>query len=132
MKEHGRFEKTIVFCEDSEEAAIMRQELVNLNSDLVKKHPNYVVRIVSEEGDIGYGHLDKFMDIDSQTPVIATTSKLLSTGVDIPTCKNIVLFKTINSIVEFKQIVGRGTRVREDYGKLFFNILDFGIIIVCG
>jgi type I restriction enzyme R subunit len=125
MREHNRYAKTIVFCEDSEEAAIMRQELVNLNSDLVKTLPNYVVRIVSKEGDVGYGELDKFMDIDSDAPVIVTTSKLLSTGVDVQTCKNIVIFKTINSIVEFKQIIGRGTRVREDYGKLYFNILDF-------
>lgn len=125
MKKHGRFDKTIVFCEDSEEAAFMRQELVNLNNDLVKEYPNYIVRIVSLEGEIGYGELDKFMDIDSQTPVIVTTSKLLSTGVDIQTCKNIVIFKTINSIVDFKQIIGRGTRVREDYGKLYFNIIDF-------
>jgi type I restriction enzyme R subunit len=83
------------------------------------------VRITSDEGDIGRGHLGRFQDVETQAPVIATTSKLLSTGVDIPTCKNIVLVQVINSIVEFKQIIGRGTRVRDDYGKYHFNILDY-------
>ncbi|PZP42008.1 MAG: hypothetical protein DI598_17445 [Pseudopedobacter saltans] len=97
----------------------------NLNADLVQQYPDYVVRIVSEEGDIGKGHLDRFMDIDELIPVIVTTSKLLSTGVDILTCKNIVIFRTVNSMTELKQIVGRGTRVREDKEKLFFTILDY-------
>jgi len=102
-----------------------RREFSNLNKDLVQQYPDYVVRIVSEEGDIGKGHLSKFMDIDEPIPVVVTTSKLLSTGVDVPTCKNIVIFRMVNSMTEFKQIVGRGTRVREDKEKLFFTILDY-------
>jgi type I restriction enzyme R subunit len=81
--------------------------------------------VVSEEGDVGRGHLDRFMEIETKTPVILTTAQLLTTGIDAPMCKNIVIFKVINSIVDFKQIIGRGTRVRDDYGKLYFNILDY-------
>ena len=125
MKKTDRFAKTIVFCVDQEHAEHMRMALNNLNKDLVQKDQNYVVRIVSDEGDVGKGHLEKFMDIEATNPVIVTTSKLLTTGVDIPTCKNIVIFRVINSMTEFKQIIGRGTRVREDYGKLYFNILDY-------
>lgn len=125
MTKNGRYGKTIVFCVDQEHADHMRRELNNLNSDIIKDYPNYVVRIVSEEGEIGKGHLSDFMDIDEEFPVIVTTSKLLSTGVDIPTCANVVLFRNINSMTEFKQIIGRGTRVREDKGKLFFTILDY-------
>jgi type I restriction enzyme, R subunit len=112
-----------VFCVNQEHADQFRREISNLNTDLVQQYPDYVVRIVSEEGDIGKGHLGRFMDIDEPIPVVVTTSKLLSTGVDVPTCKNIVIFRTINSMTEFKQIVGRGTRVREDKEKLFFTIL---------
>jgi len=83
------------------------------------------VRITSEEGDIGRGYLSRFMDIETKTPVLVTTSQLLTTGVDVPLCKNIVLFRIINSMVDFKQMIGRGTRVRDDYGKLFFTILDY-------
>lgn len=125
LKAHDRFAKTIVFCVDQEHAAEMRQELVNLNSDLVQQFPNYVCRVTSNEGDIGKGHLSDFQDLEKATPVILTTSQLLTTGVDAPTVKNIVLARIIGSMVEFKQIIGRGTRVREDYGKLFFNILDY-------
>jgi len=125
MVKYGSFDKTIVFCVNQEHADHFRRELSNLNKDLVRQYPDYVVRIVSEEGDIGKGHLSKFMDIDESIPVIVTTSKLLSTGVDIPTCKNIVIFREVNSMTEFKQIVGRGTRVREDKEKLFFTILDY-------
>lgn len=125
MLKYGRFDKTIVFCVNQEHADQFRREISNLNTDLVQQYPDYVVRIVSEEGDIGKGHLGRFMDIDEPIPVIVTTSKLLSTGVDVPTCKNIVIFRTINSMTEFKQIVGRGTRVREDKEKLFFTILDY-------
>lgn len=117
--------KTIVFCVDQEHADDMRRELNNLNTDLVKDHPDYVVRIVSDEGDIGRGHLDRFMDIETRTPVLVTTSQLLTTGVDVPLCKNIVLFRVINSMTDFKQMIGRGTRVRDDYDKLFFTILDY-------
>jgi type I restriction enzyme R subunit len=125
MVKYGRFDKTIVFCVNQEHADQFRREISNLNTDLVQQYPDYVVRIVSEEGDIGKGHLGRFMDIDEPIPVLVTTSKLLSTGVDVPTCKNIVIFRTINSMTEFKQIVGRGTRVREDKEKLFFTILDY-------
>lgn len=125
LKETDRWAKTIIFCVDMDHADIMRSMLNNLNSDLSKDKPDYVVRIVSDEGDIGRGYLDKFMDIETETPVLVTTSQLLTTGVDIPLCKNIVLFRTVNSMTDFKQIIGRGTRVRDDYGKLFFTILDY-------
>lgn len=117
--------KTIVFCVDQEHALEMRQALVNCNSDLVAKHPDYVCRVTADEGDIGKGHLSRFQDIESSSPVILTTSQLLTTGVDAPTCKNIVLARLVGSMVEFKQIIGRGTRVSSDYGKLFFNIVDY-------
>ena len=125
MLENGRFDKTVVFCVDQEHASDMRQALNNLNADLVKDNPNYVCRITADEGDIGKGHLSRFMDVEADIPVIATTSQLLSTGVDMPTVKNVVLARVVSSMTEFKQIIGRGTRVRDDYGKLFFNILDY-------
>jgi len=125
MMETDRSAKTIIFCVDQEHADEMRRALNNLNADLVMDHQDYVCRVTSEEGDIGRGHLSDFQDLESKTPVILTTSKLLTTGVDAPTCKNIVLVRPINSMTEFKQIIGRGTRVREDYGKLYFNILDY-------
>lgn len=117
--------KTIVFCVDSEHAEQMRQALSNANTSRVRQHPSYVVRIVSAEGDVGTEHLGAFVDVESDTPVIATTSKLLGTGVDIPTVKNIVLFKPIGSMVEFKQIIGRGTRLYPDDDKLTFDIIDY-------
>ena len=125
LKKTDRFAKTIVFCEDQEEADEVRRLLNNLNQDLAKEYPDYVCRIVSDEGPLGRGHLGRFQEPDRTTPVIVTTSKLLTTGVDIPTCKNIVIYRTINSPTDFKQIIGRGTRVRTDYGKLFFNIVDY-------
>ncbi len=125
MLKNGRFDKTIVFCVDQEHADQFRREISNHNADLVRQYPDYAVRIVSEEGDVGKGHLGKFMDIDEPIPVVVTTSRLLSTGVDVPTCKNIVLFRMVNSMTEFKQIIGRGTRVRDDKEKLFFTILDY-------
>lgn len=125
LVKNGRFDKTIVFCVNQEHADHFRRELSNLNTDLVIQYPDYVVRIVSDEKEIGKGHLGKFMDIDEPIPVIVTTSRLLSTGVDVQTCKNIVLFRLVNSMTEFKQIIGRGTRVREDKEKLFFTILDY-------
>ena len=125
MLKNGRFDKTIVFCVDQEHADQFRREISNLNADLVRQYPDYAVRIVSEEGQVGKGHLGKFMDIDEPIPVLVTTSRLLSTGVDVPTCRNIVLFRSVNSTTEFKQIIGRGTRVREDKQKLFFTILDY-------
>jgi type I restriction enzyme R subunit len=125
LNETDRFAKTIVFCVDQEHAEQMRMALNNLNADLVKENPDYVCRIVSDEGEVGKGHLSNFMELETETPTIVTTSKLLTTGVDIQLCKNIVIFRIINSMVEFKQTIGRGTRVRDDYGKLFFDILDY-------
>jgi type I restriction enzyme R subunit len=125
LKATDRFAKTIVFCVDQEHADEMRRALTNLNADLVQQHPDFACRVTAIEGDIGRGHLSKFQDVERQTPVILTTSQMLTTGVDAPTVKNIVLVRVINSMTEFKQIIGRGTRVRDDYDKLFFNILDY-------
>ena len=125
LKKTDRFAKTIVFCVDQEHADEMRRALNNLNADLVKQYPDYVCRVTADEGDIGRGHLGRFQDVEKGTPVILTTSQLLTTGVDVPTCKNIVLARVVGSMTDFKQIIGRGTRVRDDYGKLWFNILDY-------
>ncbi|MFN8187884.1 MAG: DEAD/DEAH box helicase family protein [Gaiellales bacterium] len=125
LRRTDRMAKTIVFCVDSEHAEQMRAALHSENQDLTRQYPHYVARIVSVEGDVGKEHLDNFGDVDSETPVIATTSKLLSTGVDLPTVKNIVLFKPIGSMVEFKQIIGRGTRLYPDADKLSFEIIDY-------
>jgi type I restriction enzyme R subunit len=125
LKKTDRFAKTIVFCVDQEHADEMRRELNNLNADLVRQYPDYVCRVTADEGQIGRGHLSRFQELETTSPVILTTSQLLTTGVDAQTCKNIVLARVINSMTEFKQIIGRGTRVRDDYGKLFFNILDY-------
>ena len=125
LKATDRFAKTIVFCVDQEHADEMRRALTNLNADLVRQHPDFACRVTANEGDIGRGHLSKFQDVERQTPVILTTSQMLTTGVDAPTVKNIVLVRVINSMTEFKQIIGRGTRVRDDYDKLFFSILDY-------
>jgi type I restriction enzyme R subunit len=125
MKKQDRFAKTIVFCVDQEHASEMRTALSNLNADLVKEYPDYVCRVTADEGDVGRGHLSRFQDVDTKTPTIVTTSQLLTTGVDVPTCKNVVLARVIGSMTEFKQIIGRGTRVRDDYGKLWFNIIDY-------
>jgi type I site-specific restriction endonuclease len=103
----------------------MRTALNNLNADLVQQFPDYVCRVTADEGDIGRGHMQRFQDVETRTPVILTTSQLLTTGLDAPTCRNVVLVRLVNSMVEFKQIIGRGTRVRDDYGKLWFNILDY-------
>jgi type I restriction enzyme R subunit len=103
----------------------MRQALSNLNVDLVQKYPDYVCRVTADEGDIGSAHRAKFQDVETKTPVILTTSQLLTTGVDAPTCCNVVLARVVGSMTEFKQIIGRGTRLREDYGKLFFSIIDY-------
>jgi type I restriction enzyme, R subunit len=125
LKKTGRYDKTIVFCVDQEHAIEMRHALNNLNSDLVRLNADYVCRVTSDEGDIGRGHLSDFQDVERPTPVILTTSQMLTTGIDAPTVHNIVLVRVINSMTEFKQIIGRGTRVRDDYGKFFFNILDY-------
>ena len=125
MRKTDRFAKTIVFCVDQEHADEMRRAINNLNTDIVKQYPDYVCRVTADEGDIGRGHLGRFQELETTTPVILTTSQLLTTGVDAPTCKNIVLARVINSMTDFKQIIGRGTRVRDDYGKLYFSILDY-------
>jgi len=125
MKRIGRYDKTIVFCVDQEHALDMRKALKNQNADLVKIHPNYVQRVVSDEGKFGRSHLDDFQDPETDTPVILTTSQMLTTGVDAPTCRNIVLFKPIGSMTDFKQIIGRGTRVLEEHGKYWFTIIDY-------
>lgn len=124
LKQTNRFNKTIVFCVDIDHAERMRRALINENKDLVKENPNYIMRIT---GDIPEGKkaLDYFIAEDEKYPVIATTSSLMSTGVDCKTCKVIALDKNIGSMTEFKQIIGRGTRLREDLGKNFFTILDF-------
>lgn len=125
LKRTDRKAKTIVFCVDQEHASEMRAALSNLNADLVAQSPDYVCRVTADEGDVGRGHLGRFQDVDSSNPTILTTSQLLTTGVDAPTCKNVVLARVVSSMTEFKQIIGRGTRVRDDYGKLWFNIIDY-------
>jgi type I restriction enzyme R subunit len=125
LKRTDRFAKTIVFCVDQEHASEMRQALVNLNADLVAQYPDYIARVTADEGAIGRGYLSKFQDLETKTPVILTSSQLLTTGVDAPTCKNVVLARVVGSMSEFKQIIGRGTRLRDDYGKLWFNIIDY-------
>ena len=125
LKQTDRFAKTIVFCVDQEHASEMRHALASLNADLVKHYPDYVCRVTADEGDIGSAHRAKFQDVETRTPAVLTTSQLLTTGVDAPTCKNIVLARVVGSLPEFKQIIGRGTRLRPDYGKLAFNIIDY-------
>jgi type I restriction enzyme R subunit len=125
LKGTDRFAKTLVFCVDQEHAAEMRHELGNLNADLRKTYPDYVCRVTSDEGAIGAGHLSRFQDVDLPTPTILTTSQLLTTGVDAEMVKNVVLARVVGSLAEFKQIIGRGTRLNVDYGKEYFNILDF-------
>ena len=120
----GRMTKTIVFCPDIEEAAEMRTLLVNMNADMCRKSPYYVTRIVGEDKE-GKKQLDNFISVDEPYPVIVTTSELLSTGVDCKTCGLIVIDKEIGSMTEFKQIIGRGTRLRKDKGKWHLEILDF-------
>lgn len=125
LKESGdRFQKTIVFCVDTEHAARMRQALVNENKDLVQKNDRYVMRITGNDPQ-GSAQIGNFIDPESIYPVIVTTSKLLSTGVDAQTCRLIVLDREIGSMTEFKQIVGRGTRVHEDSKKYYFTLVDF-------
>ena len=124
LKATDRYHKTIVFCENIDHAERMRQALVNANPDLAAANAKYVMRITGDN-DEGKAQLDNFIDPESTYPVIATTSQLMSTGVDAQTCHLIVLDKRINSMTEFKQIIGRGTRINEEYGKLYFTIMDF-------
>ncbi len=124
LKETNRFDKAIVFCENIDHAERMRQALVNENADLVAQNSKYVMRITGDNEE-GKAELDNFIFPESTYPVIATTSKLMSTGVDAQTCKLIVLDQRIQSMTEFKQIIGRGTRINEDCGKYYFTIMDF-------
>lgn len=124
LKATDRYAKTIVFCENIDHAERMRQALVNANPDLAAANKRYVVRITGDN-DEGKAQLDHFIDPESTYPVIATTSRLMTTGVDAQTCQLIVLDRRIASMTEFKQIIGRGTRINEDYGKLYFTIMDF-------
>ena len=124
LKSLDRFAKTIVFCTDIDHANRMRIALINENADLVSKHPNYVVKITGDD-KIGKQELDNFTDVEERFPVIATTSKMLTTGIDTKMVKLVVLEANIGSMTEFKQIVGRGTRIREEEGKVYFTVMDF-------
>jgi type I restriction enzyme R subunit len=124
LKGGDRFSKTIVFCVDIEHAEAMRRELANANADLVATNSKYVMQITGDNKE-GKNHLDAFISPSELYPVIATTSKLMTTGVDAQTCKLIVLDSNIGSMTEFKQIIGRGTRINEDFGKHYFTIMDF-------
>jgi len=119
-----RLQPTIVFCVDTEHALLMRQALINENQDLIGQHPHYVVRITGNDPE-GMLQLDNFIDPLKPMPVIVTTSRLLSTGVDVQTCKLIVLDREVGSMTEFKQIVGRGTRLHADTNKYYFTLVDF-------
>ena len=118
------YAKTIVFCDDIDHAERMRKALVNLNPERVKENRKYIMRITGDEQE-GKAELDNFINPEERYPVIATTSKLMTTGVDAQTCKLVVLDQHIRSMTEFKQIIGRGTRINEDYDKYWFTIMDF-------
>lgn len=124
LKGYDRFAKTIVFCADIEHAEGMRTELANANADLFAQNNKYVMQITGDNPE-GKRELDSFINPSETYPVIATTSKLMTTGVDAQTCKLIVLDSNIGSMTEFKQIIGRGTRINEEYGKTYFTIMDF-------
>ncbi len=124
LKATDRYAKTIVFCTDIDHANRMRQALINENADLVAKHWNYCVKITGDD-EVGKQELDNFTDVEERCPVIATTSKMLTTGIDTKMVKFIVLESNIQSVTEFKQIIGRGTRIREAEGKVYFTIMDF-------
>lgn len=124
LQENDPYGKAIIFCQDIDHADRMRRAMVNLNPELVNKNERYVVRITGDVPNVGR-ELDDFMSPEETYPVVATTSKLLTTGVDIPTCKLIVLDAEINSMTEFKQIIGRGTRIDVDNEKHYFTIMDF-------
>ena len=125
LLESDPYAKTIVFCVDQEHADTMREILSNLNAEHVQKYPDYVSRITADEGDFGRERLSRFQDIEDDSVIIVTTSKLLTTGVDAPTVKNIAIARGVGSMVEFKQMIGRGTRVCEEYNKFTFNIIDY-------
>lgn len=124
LKKTNRYDKTIIFCVDIEHAERMRQAIVAENADLALENRKYVMRITGDDNE-GKREVDNFINPEERYPVIATTSKLMTTGVDAQTCKLIVLDSNIRSMTEFKQIIGRGTRINEEYGKTFFTIMDF-------
>ncbi len=124
LKGYDRFAKTIVFCVDIDHAERMRSALIKLNGDLFNENNKYIMQITGDN-DEGKRELDNFINPEERYPVIATTSELMTTGVDAQTCKVIVLDANINSTTKFKQIIGRGTRINEEYNKLYFTILDF-------
>ena len=124
LKKTNRFDKTIIFCVDINHAQRMRAAIANENSDLMAKNSKFVMQITGDN-DEGKRELDNFINPEERYPVIATTSKLMTTGVDAQTCKLIVLDSNIGSMTEFKQIIGRGTRINEEFGKTFFTIMDF-------
>jgi len=124
LKKTNRFDKTIIFCVDIDHAQRMRSAIANENSDLTLKNSKYVMQITGDN-DEGKRELDNFINPEERYPVIATTSKLMTTGIDAQTCKLIVLDSNIGSMTEFKQIIGRGTRINEEFGKTFFTIMDF-------
>ena len=124
LRKTNRFDKTIVFCVDIEHAERLRQAIANENVDLVRENYKYVMRITGDD-EQGKREVDNFINPEERYPVIVTTSKLMTTGVDAQTCKLIVLDSNIRSMTEFKQIIGRGTRINEEYGKTFFAIMDF-------
>ncbi|MDZ7605398.1 MAG: type I restriction-modification enzyme R subunit C-terminal domain-containing protein [Cyclobacteriaceae bacterium] len=124
LRATNRMDKTIIFCVDIDHAERMREAIANENRDLYAQNTKYVMKITGDD-ELGKNELDNFTNPEEPYPVIATTSKLMTTGVDAQTCKLIVLDSNIASMTEFKQIIGRGTRIREDFGKLFFTIMDF-------
>ncbi|MEX0910094.1 MAG: DEAD/DEAH box helicase family protein [Candidatus Paceibacterota bacterium] len=124
LKDTDRMQKAIIFCVDIDHAERVREELANQNPDLVARNHRYVMRITGDN-EAGKNEIENFINPESPYPTLVTTSKLLTTGVDAQTCKLIVLDAPINSMTEFKQIIGRGTRINEDYGKYYFNIMDF-------
>ncbi len=124
LKRTNPMDKTIVFCEDIPHAERMRRALINLNPEMVKRNDKYVMKITGDDEE-GKGQLQNFSDKKKEWPVIVTTSELMTTGVNVKTCKLIVLDQTIRSMTKFKQIIGRGTRIEQDYGKQWFTILDF-------
>lgn len=126
LKRTNRLGKTIVFCENSDHAYRMTQALINANQDMTARYgPNYACRITARDGDAGRERLDEFRQVETEVPTIAVTSRLLTTGVDVPTLRNIVLFRVIRSMPEFKQIIGRGTRLFPEDEKFSFDIIDF-------
>lgn len=129
LQKHNPMAKTLVFCVDQEHALEMRGELQRLlakhDPERAKEYPNYVVRVTADEGQVGRGHLSRFQELETEEPVILTSSQLLTTGVDANMVKVVALARVVGSMSEFKQIIGRGTRINEDYGKLWFSILDY-------